>query len=140
MSLQRTKVAVGILYGWRRSTDARVRALKRKNQRELHAYAALALMALLALGGCASNGERIDAIARASSLERSVIEVEGFQSVTYFKRDAPASRTVLVFLEGDGRPWSGGVTPNVDPTTGNPLALELLIQTPRQGVYVARPC
>lgn len=99
-----------------------------------------ALFSCMVLVGCASNGERIDAIARASSLERSLIEVEGFRSVVYSKLAVTASETVLVFLEGDGRPWVDGVTPNLDPTTANPLALELMIRTPRPGIYVARPC
>jgi predicted alpha/beta hydrolase family esterase len=90
--------------------------------------------------GCSSNSERIDAIARAASLERAIIEVDGFRSMIYMKRGVQSGGTLVVFLEGDGRPWRDGIEPSIDPTTGNPLALELLTRTPRAAVYVSRPC
>jgi pimeloyl-ACP methyl ester carboxylesterase len=96
-------------------------------------------MCLLA-AGCASNAERIDAFARASSLERFIVEIDGLNSAVYLKRDVEPNEPLLVFLEGDGNPWRAGLEPNIDPTTADPLALELLVRTPRAGAYVSRPC
>ena len=95
----------------------------------------LLLIALLA--GCTSNARRIDARAAAAGLERSVMDAAGHASVIYVKQGAPP---FVVFLEGDGVPWRAGVTPSDDPTTGKPVALDLLLRTPNAGAYATRPC
>jgi pimeloyl-ACP methyl ester carboxylesterase len=101
---------------------------------------ALSLAALLTLG-CTSNGHRIDQLAAAAGLTRSVIDTPDYSSVAYMKRAAVAGDVpLLIFLEGDGLPWRNGRQPSADPTTGNPLALRLLMNTPQQGVYLTRPC
>lgn len=93
------------------------------------------------LAGCATNGGRIDALAAQAHLLRSVIRVGTFNTVIYEQRaSAGDHRSFVIFLEGDGVPWAGGLTPNVDPTTRNPLALKLLTKSPVNGAYVARPC
>ncbi|MET0533546.1 MAG: hypothetical protein ABW171_04915 [Steroidobacter sp.] len=51
-----------------------------------------------------------------------------------------AARPLLVFLEGDGLPWQGGRAPAMDPTTQDPVAMELLINSPGPSTYVTRPC
>jgi hypothetical protein len=98
----------------------------------------LLILSLLAfLAGCISNGRRIDARADEEGLVRSAIEAAGHASLIYMKHGAPP---FIVFLEGDGIPWRRGVEPNDDPTTGKPIALELLVRTAQAGAYVTRPC
>ncbi|RPH51679.1 MAG: alpha/beta hydrolase [Lysobacterales bacterium] len=101
----------------------------------MHRRFLLLLIAFLA--GCASNGGRIDARAAAAGLERNLIDAAGHASVIYVKQGPPP---FVVFLEGDGIPWLAGVIPNEDPTTGKPLALDMLLHTPNAGAYATRPC
>jgi pimeloyl-ACP methyl ester carboxylesterase len=61
----------------------------------------------------------------------------------YLKRSTPparASTPLTIFLESDGIPWQGGRQPSADPTTRQPLALELLIRSPAPAAYITRPC
>lgn len=98
------------------------------------------LALILFLLGCASNGQRIDRLAESAGLTRALVESEGYRSLIYMKH-APATseRGFVVFLEGDGRPWHGRESSD-EPTTRDPIALKLLLQTPRAGAYVTRPC
>ena len=118
-----------------------------------------------ALGGCASDSERIDRTASAAGLSRSIVSGTTFRHIVYrnalvnapgqlpLRRVAgegrgggsslvtPSANALFVFVDGDGRPWSAdGLQPRSDPTTRNPLALKLLTQTPAAGIYVSRPC
>jgi pimeloyl-ACP methyl ester carboxylesterase len=95
----------------------------------------------LFLAGCTSNATRIDALAGTLGMSRSVLEAGGFSSLLYMRDAAgPQDAPLAVFIEGDGVPWYGRVQPNLDPTTGNPIALKLLGQTPAPAAYVTRPC
>lgn len=101
--------------------------------------ATLILFALLT--ACASNGQRIDRLATAAGMNRITAEAGGYGSYIYMKREALAAPGQLtVFLEGDGRPWLNGTEPSIDPTTGNPVSLQLLLRTPSPAAYVTRPC
>jgi hypothetical protein len=111
----------------------------------------VALNAVLAttlfLGGCASPGQRLDQRAREAGLEVIHIEAGTFPSVAYLKRsaagdhasDAISAGPLTIFLESDGIPWLGR-TPSDDPTTREPVALEMLNRSPAPGAYVTRPC
>jgi pimeloyl-ACP methyl ester carboxylesterase len=99
------------------------------------------LFLALFLAGCTSNAGRIDTLAGSLGMSRSVLEAGGFRSLLYMRSAAgPVDAPLAIFIEGDGVPWHGGVEPSVDPTTGNPLALKLLAQTPAPAAYVSRPC
>jgi hypothetical protein len=101
---------------------------------------ALLLLALF-LAGCTSNARRIEELAGALGMTRSVVVAGGFRS-PIFMRGAPGQQdeTLAIFIEGDGVPWEGGREPSLDPATRDPIALELLAQTPLPAAYVARPC
>ncbi|HEY7642524.1 MAG TPA: hypothetical protein VH814_22515 [Steroidobacteraceae bacterium] len=95
----------------------------------------------LFLAGCTSNATRIDRLADTLGLDRSVVEAGGFRSLLYMRSAAgPNDAPLAIFIEGDGVPWYGGMQPSLDPTTGDPLALKLLGQTPPPAAYVSRPC
>jgi hypothetical protein len=101
---------------------------------------ALLLLALF-LSGCTSNATRIERLAGALGLDRSVLEAGGFRSLLYMRGAAgPQAAPLAIFIEGDGVPWDGPREPSLDPTTGNPLALKLLGRTPPPAAYVTRPC
>jgi len=99
---------------------------------------------LLALQGCLSGSQRIDAQADAAGLSRSVVAGRDFHHVIYanaLARSEAAEQRLIVYFDGDGRPWgSSGREPAADPTTHKPLALQLLARTPAPGIYVSRPC
>ncbi len=98
---------------------------------------------LAVLSGCATSGERIDQQAREAGLVRTLVNGTHFQHVVYSNPAAAmgAASTLIVFLEGDGRPWNAdGRTPSSDPTSRTPLALQLLAITGEPALYVSRPC
>ncbi|MFC4310369.1 alpha/beta fold hydrolase [Steroidobacter flavus] len=100
------------------------------------------LVATLFLGGCTSPGQRLDQRAREAGLEVVHIEAGSFPSVVYLKRSAGADHAterLTLFLESDGIPWLGR-TPSNDPTTREPVALEMLMRSPAPAAYVTRPC
>jgi len=125
----------------------------------------LPFLLLLALGlsGCQAGLGRIDRSAQAAGLSRTVVQGLQYRHVVYANREArwlahgkpdqalgggasqqgqagPPNRLVI-FLDGDGRPWSAdGQQPSADPTTQNPLALKLLARTHAPSIYISRPC
>jgi pimeloyl-ACP methyl ester carboxylesterase len=101
---------------------------------------ALKLVALF-LAGCASNAARIEELAAALGMTRSVVVAGAFRSPMFMRRgDGPENATLAIFIEGDGVPWEGGRQPSLDPATKDPIALKLLAQTPLTAAYVTRPC
>ena len=73
-------------------------------------------------------------------MTRSVVEAGGFRSLVYMRGvPAPQDAPLAIFIEGDGVPWRGGTEPSLDPTTGDPIALKLLAQTPPPAAYVTSP-
>jgi predicted alpha/beta hydrolase family esterase len=101
------------------------------------------LMSLALLSACASSGQRIDRAAEAVGFSRQVVSGADYRHVIYMNAMAAAGgiERMLVFLEGDGRPWSAdGREPSADPTTRNPIALQLLAQSKAPGIYISRPC
>lgn len=100
------------------------------------------MIGLVSIGGCASPGDLLDRRARAAGLDIVHVSAGEFPSLIYMKRnDAPGSATPLtIFLESDGIPWSAGRVPSTDPTTRQPLALELMIRSPAPAAYITRPC
>ena len=106
----------------------------------------VALSAVLAItllvGGCTSAGQRLDRQAREAGLEVIQIASGEFPSVVYLKRSPAAnhaSSPLTIFLESDGLPWLGR-TPSDDPTTREPVALEMLMRSSAPAAYVTRPC
>jgi pimeloyl-ACP methyl ester carboxylesterase len=104
-------------------------------------HRAASLLLALFLSGCTSNATRIETLASTLGMSRSVLEAGGFRSLLFMRSAAaPEDAPLAVFIEGDGVPWRGGMEPSLDPTTGDPIALKLLGQTPLPAAYVTRPC
>jgi pimeloyl-ACP methyl ester carboxylesterase len=101
-----------------------------------------AVFATLLLGGCTSAGQRLDQRAREAGLEIVHLAAGEFPSIVYLKRSAAghhANEPLTIFIESDGVPWLGR-TPSDDPTTRQPVALEMLMRSPAPAAYVTRPC
>src|SRR5688572_24116598 len=101
-------------------------------------FAALMCLVLLMLG-CASPTQRTDREAQRAGLTRSIVQGTTFQHLTYMRAARPVT-TLTVYLEGDGLPWIGGRVPATDPTSRDPLALQLMIQSSEPAMYLGRPC
>ncbi|MEQ1620941.1 MAG: alpha/beta hydrolase [Methylococcales bacterium] len=50
------------------------------------------------------------------------------------------TKTLHVYLEGDGHPWEQGVLPASDPTTRSSLMLPLMALDNSSSLYLGRPC
>jgi hypothetical protein len=103
-------------------------------------FALESALAMVVVGGCASPGERIEQRARDAGLELVHITAGEFPSFVYLKRSAEPNTPLTIYIESDGIPWRDGRHPSNDPTTREPLALELLIRSPAPSAYVTRPC
>jgi pimeloyl-ACP methyl ester carboxylesterase len=97
------------------------------------------------LCGCASAVSRSDALAERAGFTRQVVQGDGFEHVTY-QRVLPDARQsgsrLLIFIEGDGQPWSdAGRVVADDPTSRDGVALQLALNSSSDSVlYLGRPC
>src|SRR5688500_17229367 len=98
------------------------------------------LILVLLLAGCASPAARIDATAQRAGLTRDVVQGTTFRHVVYTRGASSSDATWTIYLESDGLPWVNGRVPASDPTTRDPLALQLMLQSNEPAMYVARPC
>jgi hypothetical protein len=96
---------------------------------------------VLMFAACAAPWRRLDNMAAHGGLHKRVVSGAGFDEVVYERHtDSAPAGPLIVFLEGDGRPWAGPREVSADPTSRHPIALELALRTPGSVAYVARPC
>ncbi len=103
------------------------------------AAAALEILALALLGGCATPAEHFAETAGAMGFERQVVTGAGFRHVLFWKNRGRAGPVLHVYIDGDGTPDIRGY-PAADPTSRNPLMLRLLELDPGPAVLLGRPC
>lgn len=96
------------------------------------------LTSILFLVGCSSLAEEFARKAAERGLKREVLTGARFQHVIYYKPGS-SSKTLHVYLDGDGIPWIAG-RPSDDPTPRNPLLLNLMALDSAPAVYLGRPC
>lgn len=107
--------------------------------------AMLLLAAMATSGGCsATRSIDLSQLAATGGATGQLVRGQGFRH-RLFTNEPAASRAdgapVLVFLEGDGTPWThGGRRPAEDPGPHQPLAFHLFLQTPLPAWYITRPC
>lgn len=98
----------------------------------------LALLVALALTACASPARQLAGHAAAQGFRTAVVEGAGFRHVVFRPARAP-SRTLHVYLDGDGTPWRLGRA-TADPTPRDGLVLDLMALDPHPSLYLGRPC
>ena len=99
------------------------------------------LLLALFLAGCTTNATRIERLAGTLGMTRSVLEAGGFRSLVFMRAcRRPRMRRWRSSSRAMACPGAAACEPSLDPTTGNPLALKLLAQTPPPAAYVTRPC
>jgi len=110
-------------------------------------HSILALLAALALSGCAGASSSLSArhataigIAGPALMNERIIKTRLFNLTAWehvTKPDAP----VDIYIEGDGLAWLNTYTKSMNPTPPNPLALRLAALDKADNViYLARPC
>ncbi|MFW5734408.1 MAG: alpha/beta fold hydrolase [Oceanidesulfovibrio sp.] len=98
---------------------------------------------LVLLAGCASHWER--SLARAAELAsargfRPAVFDAGGYLLTGFHNQG-RSDDLMIYIQGDGRPYLARDTISPNPTPGYPVALMLAMADPAPNVlYLARPC
>jgi dienelactone hydrolase len=104
---------------------------------------AVLLLALAALGACASMAPRLalaDRIAAGAGLTRADTPGGPFTLATWSRITDPAA-PLTVYIEGDGLAWLTRREVSPDPTPTDPIALRLAALDPAANVlYVAHPC
>ncbi|WP_414728400.1 alpha/beta fold hydrolase [Zhongshania aliphaticivorans] len=92
------------------------------------------------LAACATPTQRIDVTAERLGMTKGLVEGLNFRHVTYAKPHS-TTKTLHIYLDGDGSPWRHGRYIANDPTPRNPLVLGLAsLDTEADVVYLGRPC
>jgi hypothetical protein len=73
-------------------------------------------------------------------MESSEVLTSIFKHRTGFYLSGKNESTLKVFIEGDGKPWVGGKSISRDPSPQRLLAMELLLDTSGDRLYLGRPC
>ena len=102
--------------------------------------AALAGMLSLLLGACAQMPRPEDEVARESGMRSEEVVGTHFRHRVYTRASVALGRSVHVYLEGDGTPWSTPFRVASDPSPHDPLALRMMSLDMARVVYVGRPC
>lgn len=100
--------------------------------------AAASLSLLLAVIACTSPAREFSQKAAAIGMRAEVVPGTVFQHVV-FEQARRSSRTLHVYIDGDGTPWLAW-RPASDPTPRNALLLRLMALDPNPSVYLGRPC
>ena len=100
----------------------------------------LSILLLTACNNLQSRLEQAESISTNNSFEKKIIETTYFNLVTYQKIN-DASKTAVIYIEGDGFAWKNKYTISNNPTPNNPVALDLATKDISPIViYLARPC
>lgn len=102
----------------------------------------LVLLALL-LCACSSPAKRSDAFAATNGFTRQVISGADFSHLVYIAENRVKSRennAWHVYIEGDGLSWIRRGLTSTDPTSPEPLMLQLMAQDSHPAIYLGRPC
>lgn len=90
------------------------------------------------IAACTSIAEQFTKEASMLNMEHELVTGSRFQHAIYIKTGV-ASKTLHIYLDGDGTPWVAG-RPSNDPTPSNPMLLKLMAQDKVTAIYVGRPC
>ena len=101
------------------------------------------LLALLS-GACTTPAARNDAFAAASGFTRQIVTGTDFSHLVFMANNSADTRREEsvwhVYIEGDGKPWVRRHVVATDPTSPEPLMLQLMAQDLRPAIYLGRPC
>lgn len=84
--------------------------------------------------------EHATQLATKSGWKQESIVTDDFTLRAYFPPNTGRTKTLTIYIEGDGLAWMSSSTPSDDPTPLDPLALKLALLDDVPSVYLARPC
>lgn len=94
---------------------------------------------LLLTISCSNPVVKNELYAKSHGFSQHKIKGNEFTHLVYMDSRANNSRW-HVYIEGDGRPWSGRYAIATDPTIEKPLMLRLMTQDSAPSIYLGRPC
>ncbi len=99
-------------------------------------FIALSVVLLVA---CVDTAIRLDELAKKEGFSQMKVMGMDFQHHIYFRQNL-LSKSLHVYLEGDGRPWRNKGEVAFDPSMDSLLSLELMKLDAASVLYVGRPC
>lgn len=99
-----------------------------------------ALLLILSLSGCATPSQRFHQKTLELGFTAERLQVSQFQHQIYAFKNLQQSKTLHVYLDGDGSPWENKRRVAYDPTARNPLILALMKQDDTPSILLGRPC
>ena len=105
------------------------------------------LLSASVISGCSTfpssieRTKRADALMAAAGWYKQLIPAGNFMLVAYLPKTRSMSKTLTIYIEGDGAAWLNRSTPSSDPTPVRATGMELALHH-RGGTaaYLARPC
>ena len=98
---------------------------------------------LLSLISCATPSEQFSNVARALSFSGFSLNTNRFDHQIYLNEQAlqyTDTEVLHVYIDGDGTPWEQQRWITDDPTSRNPIILELMHQDKKPALFLGRPC
>jgi hypothetical protein len=99
-----------------------------------------AMLMFCYLYGCATPSQNFQQKAHEAGFSAVVLKTAQFQHKLYLAKNLQASKTLHVYLDGDGTPWERNRWIAYDPTARNPMILALMKQDATPSVLLGRPC
>ena len=100
----------------------------------------LSILLLTACSSLQSRLEQAEILSTNNNFEKKIIGTTLFNLVSYQKINV-ASKSAVIYIEGDGFAWKNKYTVSNNPTPNNPVALNLAATDMSPIViYLARPC
>jgi len=104
---------------------------------------AITALYVVVLSACATPTEQFNEVALASGFTGFSIHTGSFEHQLFINDPAHLQQhdsVIHVYLDGDGTPWEQNRWIANDPTSRNPMILELMQQDKHPAVFLGRPC
>ena len=101
------------------------------------------IVACLSLIGCTTPSAKFAGIATDMGFNRQTIDTSMFRHQIFLNAGAEHGKdqtSIHVYLDGDGTPWENNRRVSRDPTSRNPVILQLMRQDKMPAVLLGRPC
>lgn len=101
------------------------------------------IIVLFCLSSCMTPSESFARVATDLKYHQQIINAPLFQHIIFLNTAAVHDKnheTLHVYLDGDGTPWKNNRWLAKDPTSRNPLILNLMHQDKTPAILLGRPC
>ncbi len=98
------------------------------------------LVIIFSVYGCVTPSQRFHQKAIILGFSFELLKTASYQHKIYLSGNLTQSKTLHVYLDGDGTPWEKKRWISADPTARNPLILGLMKQDDIPSILLGRPC